>query len=96
MTDIEKILEAVGVEPADRWGYVRLPNLYKPKEITTDLNAIRHLEMLVIEEVGLYKYGNELWNEVAPRTTTTQQIAICATVDAQPRIAAMLAALEGK
>ena len=104
---VEKILEAVGNPKqekdlfGDRW--VLLPSgQFRVMDLPNDLNAIRQLELLVIEKVGECAYGEAIYDAVIDQKqlygTVNEEIdfARIATADAQTRIAAMLAALEGK
>lgn len=99
-TDIEKILDALEVEREHSFGWLAvLPNgRYFEANIPNDLNAIRELELLVIEKVGVYEYGDKLFENVVGLFdfSDTQRAALFATADAPTRIAAMIAALEDK
>ena len=101
MNDIEKILEAVGNPKqekdlfGDRW--VLLPGgQFRVMDIPNDLNAIREMELLVIEKVGASQYLQRLIEackftfDEEPYMKSVKMI----TADAKTRIAAMLAALE--
>jgi hypothetical protein len=88
---IEKILQSVGVEVfPERILEVNLGGCWRiVADIPNDLNAIRELELLVIEKVGAGHYWESLM------TAANRNVLVIATADAKTRIAAMLAALEG-
>ena len=108
-TDIEKILEAVGVNVITaRNGLmmVVIPTIGCDylRNISDDLNAIRELELLVIEKFGAGRYGHCLLKTVNNEPITpsgnhhvmldTEFLEIIATADAATRITAMLAVIE--
>ena len=104
-TDIEKILEAVGHPKSEivklSANSIRIRTKsdvwFDFGSIPNDLNAIRELELLVIEKFGANEYGACLASEVGgfsilgkPMATTAR----IATADAATRITAMLAVIE--
>lgn len=102
MKEIEKIIRALGLMPPTQ----KLPSVlvlgdesYYTDEIPNDLNAIRELELMVIEKAGANAYGICLASEVRGFSVLGKpmaQTAIIATADAPTRITAILAALEGE
>jgi hypothetical protein len=60
------------------------------RDIPNDMNAIREVELLVIEKVGAGHYWESLM------TVANRNVLVIATAKPEIRIAAMLAALEGK
>lgn len=98
MKDIEKILEAVGIEfNTDRICEVQIGGVWRIiADIPNNLNAIRELELMVIEKFGMYSYGDKLFENVIGLFdfSDTQRAALFATADAATRIASMLAVIE--
>ena len=101
MEDIEKIetiLKAVGIEfNTDRICEVQIGGVWRIiADIPEDLNAIRELELLVIEKFGANEYGAILNEAITdPRQPLTfVDCALLATADAATRISAMLAVIE--
>jgi hypothetical protein len=94
MSDIEKVLFALEVLPTN---YVTLNGqAYYILSLASDLNAIRELELLVIEKVGGEAYWKALnYHAAGENIGLTERIIPMITADAKTRIAAMLAALEG-
>ena len=98
---IETILKAVGLgKRISAANEIQLGGIfYLMPDVPADLNAIRELELMVIEKVGANAYGICLASEVRGFSVLGKpmaQTAITATADAPTRIAAMIAALEGE
>jgi transcriptional/translational regulatory protein YebC/TACO1 len=102
-TDIEKIeaiLKATGVVTFTdgKRTTAKLQDEWFLSSLTFDLNAIRELELLVIEKFGEWNYLRELLEilnlsleEIDVQVVTILPIA---TADAETRITAMLAVIE--
>ena len=105
-TDIEKIeaiMKAVGVAGSRNTGNRRVDigsAAFDIEKIPEDLNAIRELEMLVIEKFGAGLYGGKIYRIVSDNpdddlfVSTNEQLTYLATADAATRITAMLAVIE--
>lgn len=92
-TDIEKILEAIGVEVKPY--QVSMTHLggkgYCLFEISNDLNAIRELELMVIEKVGAKLYGMALVMALSIEDEIDfLEVSAMVTADASTRITATL------
>lgn len=100
---VKQILAAVGIKLNDtddrviyvgsqREALLKLGDLQRLlSDIPLDLNAIRELELLVIEKFGEYWYGIHVARSVGVSPIATAKIA---TADAATRITAMLAVIE--
>lgn len=100
---IEKILVAVGKRPqtdeeARETVVIFSKHIYLLEEVPYDLNAIRELELLVIEKVGAERYGDALCDCIGweDGQRMYEWYSYLATADAPTRIAVMIAALEGE